>query len=126
MKENEVNFEKYQKHYSEEGFWEKVKNVAKTAGIKIIYEALKLFITQFGDKVPAWARAVIWGALGYFILPLDLIPDVMPGVGFVDDGGVLAAAMGLISKYITDEVKLRAKAKLSDWFGADAIAKIED
>jgi uncharacterized membrane protein YkvA (DUF1232 family) len=55
--------------------------------------------------------------LGYFISPIDAIPDVIPFVGYSDDLGVLVAAVATVSTYITDDVKAKAKAKLQDWFG---------
>lgn len=59
---------------------------------------------------------MIYGALGYFILPLDMIPDVIPGAGYTDDLGALAAAIGIVSMYVTDEVKASAARKLEEWF----------
>ena len=126
MKENEVNFDEYKENYSEENFWEKVKKFAGKAGAKVIYAALKLYYALMKKETPAWAKGVIIGALGYFISPIDLIPDAIPVLGFTDDLPVLAAAIVAVSIHITDDVKAEAKAKLSDWFGSDAIAKIED
>lgn len=126
MKENEVNYEEYQKHYNEDGFWEKVKTVAVKAGVKVIYTALKLYYAAKNEKTPAWAKSVIFGALGYFILPVDLIPDVMPVVGFTDDLGVLLAAIAAVAIYVTPDVKAQAKEQLSKWFGSEALLKLED
>jgi uncharacterized membrane protein YkvA (DUF1232 family) len=66
---------------------------------------------------PAWAKAVIIGALGYFISPIDLIPDVTPVVGFVDDLGVLVGAAATVALHIKDEHTIRAQEKLKKWFG---------
>ena len=126
MKEDDVNYEEYKKHYSEDGFWEKVKTVAVKAGVKVIYTALKLFYAAKKETTPPWAKGVILGALGYFILPIDLIPDVMPVVGFTDDLGVLLAAIAAVASYVTPEVKAQAKEQLSKWFGSDALLKLED
>lgn len=126
MKEDDVNYEEYQKHYNEDGFWEKVKTVAVKAGVKVIYTALKLYYAAKNEKTPAWAKSVIFGALGYFILPVDLIPDVMPVVGFTDDLGVLLAAIAAVAIYVTPDVKAQAKEQLSKWFGSEALLKLED
>ena len=126
MKEDDVNYEKYQEHYSEDGFWEKVKTVAIKAGVKVIYTAMKLYYAAKNEKTPAWAKGVIFGALGYFILPIDLIPDVMPVVGFTDDLGVMLAAIAAVAIYVTPEVKTQAKEQLSKWFGSEALMKLED
>ena len=67
--------------------------------------------------VPAWAKGVILGSLGYFILPVDLIPDIIPGVGYTEDLTLIAAAVGMVAMYVDDEVKEKADQKLNDWFG---------
>jgi uncharacterized membrane protein YkvA (DUF1232 family) len=60
---------------------------------------------------------VIYGALAYFVLPTDAIPDVIPVVGFSDDLGALAAAMGTVALYVDDNVKRLTAIKLREWFG---------
>jgi len=106
-----------QKHYSSDGFWTKVKEVAKKAGTKVIYAALVLYYTATADSTPMAKKSIIYGALGYFILPIDLIPDVIPVVGFSDDLAALIAAATAVSSSITPAIKEEAKAKLEDWFG---------
>ena len=66
------NIEKYQGNYSESGFWNKVKKVALKAGAKVIYVALILYYELADPNVSPKEKAIIIGALGYFILPLDL------------------------------------------------------
>ena len=107
----------YSKHYSEGSLWEKIKKVAKKAGIKAIYYVLILFLTLQKKETPAWAKTVIIGALGYFILPFDLVPDLIVPVGYLDDIGVLASALASVAFFIDDEIKQNAKNKLHDWFG---------
>ncbi len=104
-------------HYSEEGFWEKLKNFALKAGSEIVEKALWLYYAAQDPATPAWAKTVIYGALGYFILPLDAIPDMLPGVGFSDDLGALAAAVATVAAYINDDVKKKAAEKMQGWFG---------
>ena len=116
MDEN-TDFGKYEKHYDEEGFWHKMKNYSSKAGGKVIYTALKLFYALKSKDTPAWAKSVIAGALGYFILPADLVPDMVPVAGYTDDLGVLLAAIGTVAVHITDEVEAQARQRMSDWFG---------
>lgn len=125
MEEN-VKFEEYEKHYSEEGFWDKLKNYAVKAGGKVIYSALKLYYAAQRKETPVWAKSTIYGALGYFILPIDLIPDALPVVGFTEDAGLLVAALLVVSSHINNEIKEQAKQKMKDWFGDSEIAKLED
>jgi uncharacterized membrane protein YkvA (DUF1232 family) len=107
----------YGKEFSDEGFWEKVKRYAKAAGKEVIEKALWLYYAAQEKDTPPWARAVMYGALGYFIFPVDAIPDLTPVVGYADDLSVLAAAIATVSMYINDTVKARAARTLQDWFG---------
>ena len=112
-----VNSSEYSKEYSESSFWNKVKKFASKAGSKVIYTALKLYYTMQSPDTPAWAKTVIIGAFGYFISPIDVIPDPTPVVGFADDLGVLAAAAATVVTNITPAIKDEAKRKLKEWFG---------
>ncbi len=104
------------KEYSDSSFWSKVKQFAKAAGKEVIEKALWLYYAAKGPQTPAWAKAIIYGALAYFIMPLDAIPDTIPVVGFTDDLGALAAAVASVSMYIDEDVKKEAAKKLKDWF----------
>jgi len=107
----------FEKDYSDNRFWDKVISFAKTAGKEVIEKALWLYYAAQNPQTPAWAKTVIYGALGYFIFPIDAIPDPTPVVGYADDLGVLAAALATVAMYITEEVKTLAAQKLKDWFG---------
>lgn len=112
---------KSQKYYSEEKLWDKVRSVAKKAGIQVVYLALVLFYTATSDQTPSKKKAIIFGALGYFILPIDLIPDALPIVGFSDDLTALYACIKTVYECITPAIRQQAQAKLCEWFG-----KVED
>lgn len=103
-------------NYSEANFWEKLKKFALQAGREVTEKALILFYAAQQPGTPAWAKTVIVGALAYFILPTDTIPDVVPIVGYTDDLGALAAALLSVAMYITPEVKELARKKMQDWF----------
>lgn len=103
--------------YSDESFWEKLKKFALSAGKEVVEKALTLYYTAQNPNVPAWAKTVVVGALTYFISPVDAIPDILVGVGFTDDLGVLLAAIATVSIYINAETKQQAKQKMSEWFG---------
>ncbi|MBQ7155236.1 MAG: DUF1232 domain-containing protein [Synergistaceae bacterium] len=109
---------KYAKHYSDNDFWDKVKGVLKSAGKTIIYKALQLYYVMKNPSCPAHIKAAIIAALGYFILPIDIIPDIIPGLGFTDDLAAITAALVMAKAYVDDEVKARAKDKLDEFFGA--------
>ena len=112
------NIESYQSNYSESGLWKKVESVAKKAGIKTIYMVLLLHYVLKSPDVPLEDKAKIYGALGYFILPIDLIPDFIPAVGYSDDVAALAFALHAVWKNVTPEIKEQAQRKLREWFGS--------
>lgn len=118
MSNNKVpqNIESYQSKYSESGLWSKVKSVAKKAGVKTIYMVLLLYYALKSPSTSIKDKAKIYGALGYFILPLDLIPDGIPFVGYTDDITALASILHSIWKNITPEIKQQALQKLDNWF----------
>lgn len=110
------DYDQYQKNYSDNRFWEKIRKVAGKAGVKIFYAALILYYALRNPQTPAGDRAKILGALGYFILPVDLIPDFIPMAGYTDDLAALMWALYSVSKHITPEVKIQAREKLGEWF----------
>lgn len=110
---------KYSKHFTDEQFWEKVKECAIIVGREGLRQVLTLFYVLKRPDVPAWAKGVILGTLGYFIFPIDLIPDLIPLIGYADDLSALAAAAGMVAMYIDDEVRQKADHKLKEWFGTE-------
>lgn len=107
----------FERHYSEQSFWGKLGAVASKAGKRVAGHALELYYTMHEPDTPGWAKSVILGALGYFILPADVVADMLPGVGYVDDLGVLAAAIAAVELHITPQARNKAGEKLSHWFG---------
>ena len=69
-------------------------------------------------------RAAIIAPLGYFISPIDLIPDITPIIGFTDDAAVIAGAMAIAHLYINDEIKNKAKETIRKIFGDSAVAEL--
>ncbi|UKS26363.1 DUF1232 domain-containing protein [Paenibacillus sp. HWE-109] len=112
---------KYQKYFSTDGFWSKLKKVAKSAGSKVIYTGLLLFYAVESPKTPLRAKVQIYGALGYLILPLDLVPDLLPVIGYVDDFSALGLALLAVAKNIDDDVKYKAKSKLRSLLGDEVM-----
>lgn len=117
---------KYSKAYSQHKLFEKILKFAKYVGLNIIYIVLLLFFSYQKPDTPKWAKNVIRGALGYFILPFDVIPDIVIGFGYIDDTAVLMAAIGAIAFFIDEDVKQKAKAELHDWFGDYNISDLDD
>jgi len=113
---NNRNKQGYGKYYSQDNFWQKLLNFARAAGREVVEQALSLYYTAQDSDTPTWAKTVIYGALGYFIFPVDAIPDVTPAVGYGDDLGALAAALATVAAHVTPEIKARAKEKVAEWF----------
>jgi len=113
----ELKEEKYSKAYTESKLLEKVLIFAKSAGIKVIYLVLLLFYTLQQATTPKLAKSIIIGGLGYFILPADLIPDIIPMVGFTDDMTALISILLAVALFINEDTKIKAKEKLLVWFG---------
>ena len=112
------NKEKYSKHFSEDSFFRKIVDYGKTAGTKVVFAALLLFYAMKSDKMPLSEKAIVLGALGYFIFPFDLIPDFIPIVGYADDLTALYVALKKVTSYIDNDTISQARNKLSGWFGA--------
>ena len=110
------NYDKFRKFFTESDFWDKIQKVARKAGIKISYAALLLYYVLRSPATPSSDRMKIIGALGYFILPVDLIPDYLPVLGFSDDLAALTWALYSVAKNITPEVKVQAQEQLGKWF----------
>ena len=121
----QADVEKYSKDYSEEGFFGKVKGAVKKAGVGIVYKALQLFYVTQNPNCPMKIKAGIFAALGYFISPLDMLPDFTPIIGYTDDAAAIAAAVTLAHIYIDDTVKQNAKDTLKKIFGEKILSEIE-
>ena len=103
----------YKKHYSDSAFWSKVKKLGK----KVLKPALVLFYVMKSPDVPLAIKTRIAGALGYLILPVDLIPDFIPVAGYTDDAGALYAVIKICKEYITPEIEAQAEKKLEESLG---------
>lgn len=103
--------------YTAPRFWQKLGRVAVAAGREVVEKALWLYFAAQRPETPRWARATIYGALAYFILPADAVPDLIPAAGYVDDLGVLMVALGVIAVHVDAAVREQAAAVLVRWFG---------
>lgn len=113
-------------HYSEQNLKAKLARFARVAGREIIEKVLILYHTLRAPTTPKWARAAIIGALGYFISPLDAVPDFIPGVGYTDDLAVIAAALVTVATHVTPEIRQKAREQVAKFFGELAAGPAED
>src|SRR5712671_7376624 len=92
------------------GFWSKAKRVA--ARLPFAEDLLSAYYCAFDHATPLQVKAALLGALAYFVLPFDAIPDMMPLLGFADDAAVLATALRLVASYMRPEHRAAAKRVL--------------
>ena len=104
------------KNYSEAGFWQKLNTFARKAGHDLVEKSLQLYFAAESPDTPTCAKGVVFGALAYFVAPIDAIPDLTPGIGFADDLCVLIGAVSAVAAHITPEVKDQADKKIAEWF----------
>lgn len=109
--------ENKEQHYSEKGFLNKIASIGGKLGSKALHAAATLFVALKSENMPRSSKLIILGALGYFILPIDLIVDVLPLVGLSDDTFVITAALAKVYMSITDDMKADAHALLREKLG---------
>ena len=120
------DFMNYANKFTQKDFVEKISRIAKRAGSKLVYAALILYYTLQSDKVSKADKAIIIGALGYMISPLDVIPDAIPIAGLTDDLAVLLYVLKKVWTGIDPEIIAKAKEKLSKWFDDEEINEIQN
>jgi len=94
-------------------FWRKTRRVA--ASLPFAEDLLAAYYCAFDHRTPLAVKTSLVGALAYFVLPTDVIPDVLPVLGFADDAAVLAAAINLVSSHIRPEHRTAARDKLTEF-----------
>ena len=114
--------EKYGTYYSDNRLWKKIERVAKKVGATVLLPVFTLYYMLQDDKVSLQHKAYIVGALGYFILPIDLIPDgILPVIGFTDDIAVMTLVLKLVKDSIAPEIKARANQRVAEVMGTDNV-----
>ena len=98
-----------------DGFWQKAR---KTLGrVPFTEDAVAAFHCATDSATPLPIRVTLFGALAYFVMPFDVIPDFIAGLGYTDDAAVLAAAIRSILPHIKDDHRARAKAAMKKLSG---------
>ncbi len=120
------DFMSYANKFSQSEFVEKISRIAKRAGAKLVYAALILYYTLQSDRISKTDKAIIIGALGYMISPLDVIPDAIPIAGLTDDFAVLIYVLKKVWTDIDPAIIEQAKEKLSKWFDEEEISEATD
>lgn len=110
----------FRDHYTPETFWDKVRRFGASLGQRTLRIVFTLYHCLQDPDTPAWAKTTILAALGYFILPADLVPDLIPGAGFADDAAALASALAVTATHVKAEHRERARKQVEQWFGQRA------
>ncbi len=120
------NVEKYQYNYSESKLLRKLSSAARWAGAKVVYAVLLLYYVLRSDEVPLKEKSKILGALGYFILPADMVLDFIPMLGYSDDMAALLWALHSVATNISPQIKFKAKERLGELIKSYDEQKIND
>ena len=91
-------------------FWIKLKKVA--AKLPFTEDLPAAYYCAFDKQTPRHVQVALLGAIAYFILPFDFIPDMMPVIGFTDDAAILATAIRMVATHITEDHREAARAAL--------------
>lgn len=93
-------------------FWVTFRRAA--GRIPFADELVAAYYCALDDKTPWRVKGILFGALAYFVLPTDLIPDFLIAFGFTDDLAVLTAAITSVSAHIKPAHRTAAKRALAD------------
>lgn len=121
---NENELSKYADNYSEENLLHKISKFGAHIGLELLYKVAQLWCVLQKPEVPAKEKALIMGALGYLIAPLDFVPDLTPVLGYSDDLVAITFALLKVQGYIDEEVDAKAKELLAKVFDKDVVAKL--
>ena len=92
-------------------FWRKLRTLA--AALPFAEDLLAAHYCAFDRHTPLHVKVVLIGAIAYFVLPFDLIPDYIPVIGYTDDAAVLAAALRLVTAHVTPDHREAARQMLA-------------
>lgn len=99
----------------EERFWKKLKRVL--ARVPFAEDLVAAYYCAADPDTPGYVRAVLLGAIAYFVLPVDMVPDILAGLGFTDDASVLAAAVAAVGRHLQPRHREQAKRALEQIAG---------
>lgn len=89
------------------GFWRKLR--AAATRVPFAEDATAAYYCALDTRTPTRVRALLFGALAYFLLPSDAVPDILPALGFTDDAAVIATALNLLASHITPAHRTAAR-----------------
>ena len=99
----------------ERRFWRKVRRVV--ARVPFAEDVLAAYFCAMDRDTPTYVRGVLLGAVAYFVLPADMIPDVLAPLGFTDDASVIAAAIAAVGSHLQPRHRRQARQRLEQLAG---------
>lgn len=105
------------KYYSDDKFIKKVQSNGLQLGFKALHAATTLFVALKSPQMPNSQKLIILGALGYLILPIDLVADFLPVIGLADDALIIIKAVMSVYNHVDDSMEQEAHMLLKKWFG---------
>ncbi len=109
------NISDYASKFEPDAFWDKLKKLISRLSNEAVYQLLVLYYTMRRPDIPTKVKAIILGTLGYFGLPVDLIPDFIPVIGYSDDLAIVALCLAYVRQWTTQEEIDKAKEKMREW-----------
>lgn len=122
---NSTELARYEGSYTAGGFKDKLAKYGKILGAELVYKAVQLWYVLQKPDVPASTKAVIMGALGYLIAPLDFLPDMTPVLGYSDDVVAITFALLKVQGYIDDDEKAKSQKLVAKIFGDDVVKSLK-
>ena len=110
---NQLDYSGNQKIYSDKSFFKKISSNFSKIGANLLNKAFTLYYVARDKDTPTWAKSIIYGVLGYLILPLDAIPDIAPFIGFSDDLTAIVSAISVIMAHIKPEHIRQAEERVN-------------
>jgi len=107
----------YESHFDDNKFWDKVISIAKKVGETVLRPALTLYYILEEGNISLKNKAYIIGALGYFILPIDIIPDFIAVLGYTDDLAVMFILLKQLQDCNTPEIQEKVELKIDELLG---------
>jgi len=107
---------RYKNRFTESRFWKFIERRSRSFGQGTVYSSLLMFYAYKRKDTPGWAKRIVLGTLGYFLYPLDVVPDLSPLIGYTDDLGILSFGLVTIAAYVNQDVKDQARTHLQKWF----------
>jgi len=105
----------YSISFSDESFWKKIAKLPEAAGCTLLRSAFYLYFLLLSSEIPLWARASIVAVLGYFVCPIDVLPDFLPGgIGYTDDLAVMVKLLDQLDHFANDNIRKKVNDLLPE------------